>query len=191
MAAKQPGKRKDSKYKTRRKRKNIYTQERKRERWWERWCIKKKEGTVHAYILVDTWAYVNMYQKRARALASGPGNSGFFGMLYLRYWNNVSSLSADMSIMTSVHTLVLENMGALLRMLEWRVENTECVLPDQMIMRILLMMHPKQISSGSISSNFIFTRDCMPCNILTFLDLRMSFLSEDDAGRACKISWIS
>jgi len=82
MAAKQPGKRKDSKYKTRRKRKNIYTQERKRERWWERWCIKKKEGTVHDYILMDTWAYVNMYQKRARALASGPGNSGFFGMLY-------------------------------------------------------------------------------------------------------------
>ena len=140
---------------------------------------------------MDTWAYVNMYQKRARALASRPGNGGFFGVLYLREWNNVNSLSADMSIMTSVHTLVLENMGALLPMLEWRVDDTECSLPEQMIMCILLMMHQKKISSGSIFSNLIFTRDCMPYNILTFSDLRMSFVKEDDAGRACEISRIS
>ena len=80
-------------------------------------------------------------------------------------------------------TMLLPHSGALLPMLEWLVENKECALPDQMIMYILVMMHQKQISSRSIFSTFMHTQDCMPRNILTLSDLRMSFLTEDDAGR--------
>jgi len=39
----------------------------------------------------------------------------------------------------------------------------------------------KQISSRSIFSTFMHAQDCMPCNILTLSDLRMLFLTEDDA----------
>jgi len=80
-------------------------------------------------------------------------------------------------------TMLLPHSGALLPMLDWLVENKECALPDQMIMCILVMMHQKQISSRSIFSTFMQAQDCMPRNILTLSDLRMSFLAEDDAGR--------
>jgi len=80
-------------------------------------------------------------------------------------------------------TMLLPHSGALVAQQDWLIENKECALPDQMTMCILVMMHQKQISSRSIFSNFMQTQDCMPRNILTLSDLRMSFLSEDDAGR--------
>jgi len=80
-------------------------------------------------------------------------------------------------------TMLLPHSVAFVPMLEWLVENKECALPDQMMMSILVMMHQKQISSRSIFTNFMHTQDCMPRNILTLSDLRMSFLTEDDAGR--------
>ena len=80
-------------------------------------------------------------------------------------------------------TMLQPLLSAFVPMLEWLVQNKECALPDQMIMCNLVMMHQNQISSRSIFTNFMHTQDCMPRNILTLSDLRMSFLTEDDAGR--------